>query len=213
MSATKGFELIGGALCLDFVNTIHDYAAADPDEELLTFQDLLSFATQTGAINTTESRAFAKWALEHPDAAGKALSSARQSRSMLYRVFSAIAAGKRPSSSDMRQLNRMLAQTYGKLQLRWKEADLQWSWTEDDENPHRLLWPVVRSAVELLTSTSQIRLRECESATCTWMFLDHSKNGTRRWCEMKKCGNRAKWRRHYEKTKGKPQSHRGTESG
>lgn len=69
-----------------------------------------------------------------------------------------------------------------------------------------MLWPVVASAAELLVSVEQLPLlRICglhESGECGWLFLDETRNHTRRWCSMKDCGNRAKARRHYHRVRG-----------
>lgn len=62
-----------------------------------------------------------------------------------------------------------------------------------------MLWPVARSAAELLTSPDAQRVRECALRSCSWLFVDRSRNRRRRWCDMKTCGNRAKARRHYRR--------------
>jgi predicted RNA-binding Zn ribbon-like protein len=64
-----------------------------------------------------------------------------------------------------------------------------------------LLAPVMRSAADLLIRADR-RVRRCANEACLWLFNDESKAGTRRWCDMSSCGNRAKSRRHYLKTKG-----------
>ena len=53
----------------------------------------------------------------------------------------------------------------------------------------------------ILSENGQQRIRRCTNDDCLWLFLDESKNGTRRWCDMASCGNRAKARRHYLKMK------------
>src|ERR671930_579256 len=69
------------------------------------------------------------------------------------------------------------------------------AWVADD-----VLAPVVWSAAELLTSGPLERVRECPGDdTCGWLFLDTSRNGSRRWCDMRTCGNRAKARRYYRR--------------
>ena len=80
--------------------------------------------------------------------------------------------------------------------FRW---ELETGALRDLEGP---LWPIVRSATDLLTSEHLLTVRECALETCSWLFLDHSKNLKRRWCDMKICGNRSKVRRHYARTKG-----------
>ncbi|MBI4413448.1 MAG: CGNR zinc finger domain-containing protein, partial [candidate division NC10 bacterium] len=76
-----------------------------------------------------------------------------------------------------------------------------WRWTGDGQRLDRMLWAVTRSAADLLTSGELAAVRECEAETCAWLFMDRSRNRSRRWCDMKACGNRAKARRHYERKK------------
>lgn len=197
--AAKQFELMAGALPLDFVNTIHEYGAADPREELESYQDLLAFGQQSGAITTRQAKALHKVAQSHPNPAEKVLAEARKSRDALFRMFSAIAGGKSPASSDLYLLNHMLANTMVNVRLEKTGKELHWGWNHKETNLERVLWPIIRSAAELLTSSERYLIRECGSRTCTWMFLDRSKNRSRLWCDMKKCGNRAKWRRYYER--------------
>src|SRR5207302_22567 len=71
----------------------------------------------------------------------------------------------------------------------------------EEETLDRMLWPVIRSAADLLVSGEAQRVRRCASETCDWLFLDTSRNHSRRWCDMSGCGNRAKARRHYARAK------------
>jgi predicted RNA-binding Zn ribbon-like protein len=77
------------------------------------------------------------------------------------------------------------------LALAWRDADR----TDLD----RVLWEAAASAADLLTSPDLARVKTCPGAGCAWLFLDRSRNGTRRWCDMSVCGNRAKARRHYSR--------------
>jgi predicted RNA-binding Zn ribbon-like protein len=65
-------------------------------------------------------------------------------------------------------------------------------------------WWVARSAAELLTSKELTSVRECAGYDCGRLFMDGTKNRSRRWCDMASCGNRAKGRRHYERRKAAP---------
>ena len=197
----RQFGFLGGTLCLDFVNTIHEYGAVDPREELHRFQDLVDFGYQAGAITSRQAAQLSKGAGTDPALARTALAAARECRLALYRIFSAIAGGKYPTGSDLDFFNRQLARIFQNLRIRRRGPEVEWAWKEDNHNPERVLWPVVRSAAELLTSKERHLIRECGSQTCTWLFLDQSKNQTRRWCDMKTCGNRAKWRRYYDRHK------------
>jgi len=199
--ADKRFELLGGALCLDFANTIHEYGAAEPRDELNNFQDLISFEHQAGAITEKEAAMLSNRATNNPQMASKTLTAAKEFRRSLYRSFSAIAKGKDPSSSDLAYFNRQLPRVLQNLQVQKKGRDVVWGWKKDHTDLDPVLWPIVRSTAELLTSNARGLIRECEGEDCTWLFLDHSKNRTRRWCDMDICGNRAKWHRYYKKHK------------
>jgi predicted RNA-binding Zn ribbon-like protein len=199
--AEKQFELLGGALCLDFLNTIHEYGAADPKEELDKLDDLIDFETQTGAITHKEAKLLSQKAAANPVLAGKILAIAKECRSALFRIFAAISHAKSPQEKDLNSFNQQLARVMQNLRLRKKGHQMEWAWREDFDNLDRIMWPIVHSAAELLTSNDRQLVRECGSQTCTWLFVDRSKNRTRRWCDMKTCGNRAKWRRFSNKIK------------
>lgn len=77
-----------------------------------------------------------------------------------------------------------------------------WGWDDAAPALDRPLWPVARSLAELLTSDELPRVRECAADNCAWLFIDTSKNRSRRWCDMAVCGNRAKARRHYARARG-----------
>jgi predicted RNA-binding Zn ribbon-like protein len=209
------FELLGGALCLDFLNTIHEYGADDPREELHHWDDFIAFGSQTGAITSKEAQLLSRSAKRNPLMAGKALSMAKECRQTLYRIFAAIANSKSPLEKDLDLLNQQLARILPNLRLRKKRHEMEWTWKQE-ENLERILWPIIRSAAELLTSKERGLIRECKSQTCTWMFLDRSKNRTRRWCDMKICGNRAKWKRFYNRQnpkKGDPKINKSRSAG
>ena len=72
---------------------------------------------------------------------------------------------------------------------------LQWSWRDAADRLDSIIWPVVRSAADLLVSDEAARIRVCGGPDCGWMYVDRSRNGLRRWCEMESCGTREKSRR------------------
>lgn len=60
-------------------------------------------------------------------------------------------------------------------------------------------WLAARNYLELL-ATAPDRIRRCAHEACVLRFFDTSRNGTRRWCSMAACGNRAKASRHYARS-------------
>jgi predicted RNA-binding Zn ribbon-like protein len=85
------------------------------------------------------------------------------------------------------------------LRLGSRGGELFWTWAAADDALEAPLWPILRSAAEILTSEDRQQVRECAGTACTWLFLDRSRNRSRRWCSMESCGNREKARRHYRR--------------
>ena len=76
---------------------------------------------------------------------------------------------------------------------------MRWEWVYSPDDLTQMLGPVAWSAVEVLQSEDRRALRECEGSNCNWLFLDTSRNHSRRWCSMQSCGNQAKAKRHYQR--------------
>jgi predicted RNA-binding Zn ribbon-like protein len=198
------FELTGGALCLDLANTVDNRKAATPRDLLEGFGDLVAWGLQAGAVPDATARALLRAARAHPRAAARALERARQVREVLFAVFSAVAHGRVPTVAAMAGLNVVLPRAFGSRRLDQATGLPAWAWVErDPPDLDRLLSPAVVSAAELLTSTGLDRVRECAGERCAWLFLDRSKNRSRRWCDMTVCGNRSKARRHYARVKSR----------
>jgi predicted RNA-binding Zn ribbon-like protein len=192
------FDLSGGVLCLDFANTWSDRGRPESDH-LRSYEDLLAFARQTGLLRAGEERNLSSRAEMDPQAAEAALARSRGLRESLYGIFSAVAAEETPADSDLERLNAELPEAFSHLRLERRGNDLVWTWAARENALEAPLWPVLRSAAELLTSEERQQVRECAGTSCTWLFLDRSRNRSRRWCSMESCGNRAKARRHYRR--------------
>jgi predicted RNA-binding Zn ribbon-like protein len=123
-------------------------------------------------------------------------------RETLYRAFSAIAQEKTPAAGDLQQINEAALQALQHRCLTRVDKGYRWEWRWDEGSPlERVLWPVAQSAAELLTSDKLYTVRLCEASDCEWLFLDNSRNRSRRWCDMTSCGNRQKARRHYQRVR------------
>jgi predicted RNA-binding Zn ribbon-like protein len=204
MERAPTFELSGGALCLDFANSWGDRGRPETDK-LLGYSDLLAFALQAGLLTAGKETGLAGRAEREPEEAAAALALARDLRETLYRIFSAAAAGNGPEAADLERLNAALPKALSHLHLERQGTELIWAWATPDDPLESPLWPVLRSAADLLTSEERRQVRECAANACTWLFLDHSRNRSRRWCSMETCGNRAKAQRHYRR-KSEPEA-------
>jgi predicted RNA-binding Zn ribbon-like protein len=200
-TTAQRFDLTSGALCLDFVNTLEDRARAET-ELLQGYGDLLRFAAQAGILGVQDVADLESRSQDRPEEVARAFRRALRLRDAVYRLITcAIGEGEAPSA-DVEVVNRELARALAELRLEPRAGHCGWSWA-DSEDPARLLRPILRSAAELLTSDDVRLVRECGSESCTWLFLDRSRNHSRRWCDMKTCGNRAKARRHYQRRRAR----------
>jgi predicted RNA-binding Zn ribbon-like protein len=204
------FELIGGNVCLDFINTLDDRPSAQPQELLKNYYELARFGEDTGILTPAQLDFFFDNAHLMPDEAGDALRRAINLREAMYAIFSALMKKQTAPAVAMDTLNayiRDAAQHSRLVQNRVQNKDVQregrCEWRFDDLTSAfgAMLWPITRAAADLLASSDLAQVRACSSPTCQWLFLDTSKNHHRRWCNMKVCGNRAKVRKFYAKKK------------
>jgi predicted RNA-binding Zn ribbon-like protein len=199
------FQLTGGALCLDFANTV-DYRSGQERrlDHLTTCEDLISFNRQAGVIKSREAIELYRISANQPAAAQWILQRALALREAIYAIFSAVAARRQPLDADLELLNANLADALQHLRVN-RVPDgyaLRWSFGKGTLLD-QLLWPMARSAAELLTSDLLKTVRECAAESCDWLFLDNSRSQSRRWCDMKVCGNREKARRFLRRNKAR----------
>ena len=191
------FEYSGGALCLDFANTRGN--RSDPTKDQLTvYDDLLGWAVGSGALSDAERGQLQATARRSDDAAAVVFAEAIEARETVYRICDAVAKGVSPAAADLEALNRVLA-SVPQRRLCCGGACCEWDWPDDGTDLRCVVWRVIRSAADLLTSEDAVRIHQCEAPDCSWLFLDQSRGGRRRWCDMNTCGNRAKARRYYER--------------
>ncbi len=203
-------ELLGGRLCLDFVNTVEsrsDLVTGEPPkgykEYLMNYEDLVHWGGHVQLLSAEQQTALLQAAARMPEAAHSCFERAIAFRETLCRVFSAIASGGAPAAADLEAVQSAYMETMaqGQLAAATDGAGLAWRWQPPEDSLDQVLWPVVRSAVELLTAPEVARVKVCPGVgDCGWLFLDTSKNGRRRWCSMESCGSRVKMRRYYART-------------
>ncbi len=196
----RRFELRGGIVCLDFVNTVGWRLTDRPSEYLRTFEDLLDWGRQAGLLAPEEKVSLPRQAALDPEGARETLSRALALRETIHRAISRTIAGESQDESDLSVLNRELSIALSHLRVMPADGAYSWVWDRSgDDGGTRLdspLWPVAQSAAELLTSPKLGRVKVCAGEGCGWVFLDESRNGSRRWCDSRDCGNRERVRRH-----------------
>ena len=188
-------------MCLDFVNTLDDRFSAKTKELLLHYVDLARFAEDTGILTDLQVDRLMTRSMQQPDTAKRALASAIQLREAISEIFYARARTKPVPAAALVILNQHVQEAAQHLALVAGRRHFEWKFESDSHDLFAPLWPIARDAAELLASERLEFVRACASKTCEWLFLDESKNHLRRWCDMTKCGNRAKVKRFYTRKK------------
>ena len=179
---------------LAFVNTLSSRPTAAPVERLISYDTLLEWAREAGVLRPDDVERLSARGRRRIDDAARILQRARDLRERLHDTFTATSAGRMPSGATLDALSAELSRWYPHGRLVPDADRLQWAYDGVDDLD-RPLWEIARAAARLVTSASVMRIRACAADDCGWWFLDDTKNGSRRWCDMKICGNRDKVRR------------------
>ncbi len=197
------FDLTGGHIALDLANSIS--RRDDPDrtaEHLKSYADLVSFALQDKILSPPEAKDLLAWAEKNRVAAKRSLRKAIVLREAIYLLFAAHARHKAPPVEALPTVNDHVLEALRQRNLLASNGGFRWEFQTNSRNAlDRIIWPIAQAAADLLTSDELKLVRRCEAPDCQWLFLDNSRNRSRRWCDMKSCGNRAKARRHYQRAR------------
>ncbi len=187
-------RLIGGALCLDFANTINGHNREINHEYIHDYSDLVRWCAHAGSLSNENMESLLEIGQEHPRKAKAIYEDALYLRELIFRVFQAVVIGYQASRQDLArlgslwkegQLNTRLVQTINGFSLSSVDADVM----------RQPIFPISASAINLLTSMDIQRIKSCAGDHCDWLFIDNSRNHLRRWCSMDECGNQAKMKR------------------
>jgi predicted RNA-binding Zn ribbon-like protein len=192
------FDLDGGRACLDFANTLG--SSPESTDRLTDYADLVAFAAQSELITRQDADWLRAQAESEPVAAARVLTRAKRLRNAVRSIFSSLAAGKPLSEAELGVLNFDLAASLSHARVLPTQDGQGYRWGWSGRNMDAPLWPITRSAADLLTSDEDRALvRECAADDCAWLFMDTTRNRSRQWCSMQGCGNREKARRHYQR--------------
>ena len=193
------FRFVGGDASLDFVNTA-DWTPRGLERDRFTGYDrLLEWGRGSGVLGPAEVRQLKEVMLRHPRRAAAVLEEAHAVRDVLRGVFVSLVDG-RHNALALERLNRLLADAATHLRVvRDGKGRLVRGWADHGQSPESVLRPVVMAAAELVSSADVEKLRICAGSDCGWMYVDRSRNGLRRWCEMSVCGTAEKNRRRSAK--------------
>lgn len=195
--AWSGEELVGGDPCLDLVNTAGGGGKARDLERLTDWPAALGWALAAGLLDAAEAARLGEALDAAPAEAEAALRRLRAFREALHTLLLAIAQGLQPPAAAWDRVEVELREARGRAGLRREGEGFAWSITVEEAGPETFRLRAAEAAGRLLTGGELARLRNCER--CSWLYLDRSRGGRRRWCSMATCGNRAKAQRHYRR--------------
>lgn len=201
-------RIVGGHPALDLVNTVGARRGRTGADYLATYDDLLLWATRQGVLDGREAVALGSAAQAEPAAAATALLRAKRLRECLWRVWTAIQGREGPAEADLALLTREVIAAQRARVLEWSDVGCTWRWT-DVARLDAVTARVASAAAELLAGGEHLhlsRVRECEGRNCGWLFLDATRNGTRRWCTAEECGSLARVTRFRAKRKAAPRT-------
>jgi predicted RNA-binding Zn ribbon-like protein len=205
--AVSTVPLEGGHLALDFVNTVGGLRdeSPNPEDELLeTYEDFAIWCARLGVISEREAGSLRAAARRDDRAARRALRRVIETRELLYPIFSTLSESKDPPRELFDRLRDAERAALSDARLVPAGADgMEWSWPAPKELTDPLR-PIVHAAVELLTDGPLDRLKTC--GNCRWVFLDQSRNHSRRWCSMDECGIQMKHARFVERRRSRAAS-------
>jgi len=205
------FQLIAGHPILDLVNTLDgrfqayeaglgDLLQSGPRDLLNRYEDLLLFIEQSGLLTAKQARQLQR--TTSGSAGGRVLASCIELREACADILYSGLEGRIPSSVPLKALARFFKASLAPQELAWKDSRLDWDWPELGTWAELPLWLLSLSAASLMVADEMRRVRACENPDCRLLFLDTSKNHTRRWCDMRLCGNRMKARRFKAQRRG-----------
>jgi predicted RNA-binding Zn ribbon-like protein len=188
-------KYVGGDPAIDLVNTVDWLHDGLDHDRIPDYARLVEWAEGAGVITPTIGDRLRRSAASHPRQAAAALAAAGSLRWLLQRLFTDVARGE-PAGAALEDFNDLLAETLGRMRIAAvPRHGLAIGWEEMGEDLQSPLWPIVWSAARLLTSDESRNIHICAAPDCGWMYVDRSRNGMRRWCQMETCGTRAKGRR------------------
>jgi len=190
----RGQRIVGGNVALDLLNTQDGPAGGPPEGDVLVdYSDFVAWAVAIGLVTDREAEQLRRRARKHPRVAEAAFERARSTRASLHELFEAVARGSVPSPADLATLQRDAADAYAHGRIVGDNGSFRWTW-DGEGDLERPLWPIVHAALTLVTDGPLDRVKGC--ASCRYLFVDESKNRSRRWCSMEDCGAEDKMRKY-----------------
>jgi len=205
----RELPIVGGHLALDFANTVDDPEGTARYDHAGTYEELVGWSVRIGVLRPDQASELLDAARAHSRSRSAALRRAHELRRILIEIFTQAAminSGEVPAAKATipptlwNQLRGFVTEALANADLVPADdgCELTWPLTARLD---ALLWPIAVAALGLLSSPQVARVKKC--AGCPWVFVDQSKNLSRRWCAMDDCGTHEKIRRYVSRRAAK----------
>lgn len=191
-------EAVDADRVLSFINTLSGRPTPAPVDRLTSYEALVGWAREQHLVSAAAAERLLAESRKHPHQAAAVLGRAKDFREALNGLAGAIDSGRAPNAAVLETIGECLAAAYANARLVPHDGALQWIASAEDDLD-RIVWEIGRAAGRLVVSPRLARVRACAAGDCGWWFVDDTKNRSRRWCDMKLCGNREKLRRFRSK--------------
>jgi predicted RNA-binding Zn ribbon-like protein len=195
----KKLGLKFGPLCIDFTNTVFWRLHEEPIEGFKDYSIFLKWGCLIGLLTEPDATHLMQQAEKYPEKASTVLRRVINLREALYRIIVETINVNSPDPGDLDILNSEISEMLQRTELIQLKGKFEWGWEVGENELDQMLWPILISASEMLTTSNLDRIGICEGDGCGWLFYDQSRNRSRKWCDMGDCGNRAKARRFYQR--------------
>jgi len=194
-------SLDGDALCLNYINTVHNRKEEPLPDRLIGFYDLTAWARKVELINARKEKLLDTLAAAHQKNADSFFNESIVLRELLYSIFSAISVESKVASTDVERFNQYLKAYSTRICITYAEEGFKETLDISADEFSQITAPIIKDAFDLLLSDKLSRVKACPN--CGWLFLDKTRNGMRRWCSMKNCGSSIKALDWYHRHKHK----------
>lgn len=190
----RELPIVAGNLALDFGNTIDDPLGPERFDHVANYGNLVAWSQRIGTLSAQSSATLLQLARDHPREAESTVQRGKELRAAINETFGAIVDGH-SADTGWQQLRPFLTEAIRHAGVRSSSRNFSLVW--DSTELGSPLWPVAEAAYRLLIGPEIQRLKRCVG--CPWLFVDRSKNHSRRWCSMEICGTDEKMRRYVTK--------------
>jgi predicted RNA-binding Zn ribbon-like protein len=185
-------DLVGGELALDFTNTSSGRGTPGHQEHLRDFETLMQWIEHARVASPEHCEIMRRAGRRQPRRATLVFKEALRLRDLIWQIGQALVQRRAVADSLLQKLTEAHSASLASAEIKSRDGAHIWSWNPRKDLQAAIVGPLTLSALSLLMEKDLSRTKRCDGNECGWLFFDATKNKSRRWCEMRVCGNRAK---------------------